>query len=100
MIAENNKVLSGEAGYFTKAEIASVKLAMSHVSGVGININSYVSSDPQLKTFFDKAKLWRVVKNIISALYIERLAAGKMFLKDDEGNEYKVVRVKGVTGAA
>jgi hypothetical protein len=85
MIAENNKVLSGEAGYFTKAEIASVKLAMSHVSGVGI---------------FDKAKLWRVVKNIISALYIERLAAGKMFLKDDEGNEYKVVRVKGVTGAA
>jgi len=76
--------------YFTKEEIAAVKKAMADVSGASISIDSH-SGDDQLSTFFDKAKLWRVIERIISALYIKRLAERKMFLRNEDGDEYMVV---------
>ena len=78
--------------YFTKEEVKAVKEALSDVSGVGINVDSYSTLDDQRKTFFDKAKIWRVIERIISALYIERLASGKIFLHDNNGLEYTVVK--------
>lgn len=83
--------------YFTKQEIQEVRVALRNISGVGINIESYdslirsISPDEQQKTFFDKAKLWQVIKEIISVLYIERLAGKEMFLHDREDNEYWVI---------
>jgi hypothetical protein len=81
-------------GYFTQEEVATVKKAMMALSNVGFNVKSYQTSDPQMKAFFDKAKLWRVVKTIIQELYIARLASGKMFLRDPDGNEYRIVMKK------
>jgi hypothetical protein len=77
--------------YFTKEEVKEVRDALSNVSGAGINVDSYPTLDEQKQTFFDKAKLWRVIERIISSLYIERLAKGKMFLHDKDGIEYIVV---------
>ncbi|MFH1627855.1 MAG: hypothetical protein ABIE47_03935 [Pseudomonadota bacterium] len=79
-------------GYFTSAEIKKIKTALSGVSKVGINIESYDSVDEQRQAFFNKAKLWRVIERIISALYIERLAEREMFLHDNDGNDYVVIR--------
>lgn len=80
-------------GYFTKEEIKAVKSSLADISGIGINIGRYNSNDEQKGTFFDKAKLWRVIERIISALYIQRLSEGKMFLHDGDGNNYQVVAV-------
>ena len=77
--------------YFSKEEIAAVKKALSDISGVSIDLHSYKTQDEQLRTFFDKAKLWRVIERIISALYIRRLLERKMFLHDSEGNDCLVV---------
>jgi len=77
--------------YFSKEEIAAVKKALSDISGVSIDLYSYKTQDEQLRTFFDKAKLWRVIERIISALYIRRLLERKMFLHDSEGNDCLVV---------
>ena len=80
--------------YFTDEEVAAVKNAMKSISDVGFSVKSYQTNDPQMKAFFDKAKLWRVVKTIIQQVYITRLASGKMFLNDPDGNEYKLVMRK------
>jgi len=77
--------------YFTKDELAAVREALNGVSKVGIIIDSYPTDDEQKQAFFDKAKLWRVIERIISALYIKRLSEGKMFLHDSLGSEYMVV---------
>lgn len=79
--------------YFTKEEVRAVKDALADVSGAGIKVQNYMSEDEQIGTFFDKAKLWRVIKQVISVLYIERLAAGQMFLVDANGDEYQVRRL-------
>jgi hypothetical protein len=78
--------------WFTPLEIQNIKVALREISKIGINIGSYSTSNEQMKAFFDKAKVWRVIKIIIQTLYIQRLASGKMFLTDTDGNEYKVVR--------
>ena len=78
--------------YFTPEEVKEISKAMGEISGIGFSISSYKSTDPQMKAFFNKAKLWRVIKTIISNLYIKRLSDGKMFLKDTDGNEYRVTR--------
>jgi len=78
--------------YFTPEEVKEINKAMGEISGIGFSISSYKSTDPQMKAFFNKAKLWRVIKTIISNLYIKRLSDGKMFLKDTDGNEYRVTR--------
>ena len=78
--------------FFTEEEIIDVKKALVDVTGAGIDIKSYSSKDEQRKTFFNKAKLWRVIERVISVLYIERLKKGGMFLHDGEGDEYTVVR--------
>ena len=85
---------AGRKTYFTADEVIAVKNAMKSISNVGFNIASYQSNDPQMKAFFDKAKLWRVIKVLIQQLYITRLASGKMFLNDLEGNEYRLVMKK------
>jgi hypothetical protein len=64
------------SSFFTKEEIKDVKDG---------------SKNEQRNVFFDKAKLWRVIEQIISVLYIKRLADGKMFLHDKDGTEYSVV---------
>ena len=78
--------------YFTPEEVKEINKAMGEISGVGFSVRSYKSADLQMKAFFNKAKLWRVIKTIISSLYIKRLSDGKMFLKDTDGNEYRVIR--------
>lgn len=78
--------------WFTLQEILEIKSALKGISGLGVNIGSYSTSNEQMKAFFDKAKVWRVIKTIIQTLYIKRLADGKMFLTDTDGNEYRVVR--------
>ena len=75
---------------FTQDEINSVKDALEDVSDVGIRIKSRQAGD-QEKAFFDKAKLWRVIKQVIMALYIQKLVSGDLLLIDTDGNEYKVV---------
>jgi hypothetical protein len=80
--------------YFTEEEVNAVKKAMKTLSGVGFSVPSYQTNDPQMKVFFDKAKLWRVIKTIIQELYIKRLGEGKMFLNDPEGNEYRIIMKK------
>ena len=77
--------------YFTQQEINDVRMALRDVSGVGINVDSH-PGDEQRSAFFDKAKLWRVIERIISVLYIQRLSEGKMFLRDKDGDEYRVVK--------
>jgi len=78
--------------FFTKEEINNVRRALADVTGAGIDIESYFSKDEQRKTFFNKAKLWRVIEKVISVLYIERLKEGGMFLHDGTGDEYTIVR--------
>jgi hypothetical protein len=78
--------------YFTKEEVQEVKEAMKNISGVGIVVDSKSADDEQMDTFFDKAKLWRVVREIISVLYIKRLAAKEMFLHDENDDEYWVIK--------
>jgi hypothetical protein len=85
---------SGKQDYFTTEELKSIGKSMGAISSVGFSITSYQTSYPQMKAFFNKAKLWRVIKTIIQELYITRLASGKMFLKDMDGNEYRVVMKK------
>ncbi len=77
--------------FFTDQEIQDVKAAMKSISNVGIVVDSKSADDEQMDTFFDKAKLWHVIKEIISVLYIERLADKKMFLHDKKGDEYWVI---------
>ena len=79
--------------FFSKSEIADVSVALKDVTGAGIQVDRYPSGDPQRQTFFDKAKLWRVLDRVISVLYLSRLAEGKMFLHDTDGDEYRVTKV-------
>ena len=78
--------------FFTKEEMKQVADALKSVTGAGIMVDSYSTKDDQRKTFFDKAKLWRVIEQVISVLYIDRLASGKMFLHNTRGECYKVVK--------
>ena len=78
--------------YFTKAEVAAVKEALKSISGADINVRSKNVNNEQMRTFFDKAKLWRVIKEIISAVYIKRLVDKEMFLCDTGGDEYWVIK--------
>jgi len=77
--------------FFTKEEIKEVKVALDAISNIGIDID-YGSKDEQRNAFFDKAKLWRVIEQIVSVLYIDRLVEGKMFLHNKNGDEYLVVK--------
>ncbi len=84
-------------GYFTEQEIREIRTAMKDVSNVGIDIKTYdacIPSIEQQKEFFDKAKLWQVIKRIISVLYIKRLSKGEMFLQNGDGNKYRVIKME------
>ncbi len=76
-------------GYFTSQEIREVSKSLNLLEKVGIVIASH-SGDEQEATFFDKAKVWRVIKEVIATLYIEKLSSGKLLLTDRDGNEYRV----------
>jgi hypothetical protein len=79
----------------TREEMANVAGSLAEISRVSFfKVDSYPDRDEKRRAFFDKAKLWHVIKDIISVLYIEKLAKGELVLKDEDGNEYKVVQIK------
>jgi hypothetical protein len=74
---------------FTKKEIKAVKDAVRDINDVGvITVGLRQEKDPQREAFFGKAKLWNVIKEVIKDLYIEKLKAGELSLRDREGREY------------
>ena len=46
--------------------------------------------------FFDKARLWNVIKKIITTLYMDGLIEGQKFLVDNRGEKWTVTRHRGV----
>lgn len=78
--------------YFTKEKIKAVRNALKSISSVRIMVDSKKSDDEQMRTFFDRAKLWHVIKNIVSVLYIEKLEKKELFFCNETGEEYWVIK--------
>ena len=75
--------------YFSYQELAKIEKAMKLMQGVGISILSFWGEkNEQRSAFFGLAKLWRVVRIIISLVFIENLKDGRLKLLDLDGNEY------------
>jgi len=82
--------------YFTKEELSAVKEALKGIAKVGIHVKSSTDEDNQRKVFFDKARLWNVIKKIITTLYMDGLIEGQKFLVDNRGEKWTVTRHRGV----
>jgi hypothetical protein len=79
---------------FTKQEIKAVIDAVRDINDVGvITVGLRADDDPQREVFFGKARLWHVIKEVITAIYIEKLKAGELLLRDREGYTYSLSQV-------
>ncbi|MDO9527629.1 MAG: hypothetical protein Q7J27_00545, partial [Syntrophales bacterium] len=57
--------------YFTKEQMLAVEKALARIATVGVDVVTHSDADRQRRVFFNKARLWGVVKQIISVLYID-----------------------------
>jgi len=86
--------------FFSAQQMHDIATVMQRMSGVGIIIESFYRlerlthggrvepTDEQYRSFMGLARLWRVVDNIISIAFIDKLIAHRLVLKDRQGNEY------------
>lgn len=86
--------------FFSAQQMKDIATVMQHMGGVGIIIESFFNlersthggrvepADDQYRSFMGLARLWRVVDNIISIAFIDKLIANRLVLKDRQGNEY------------
>jgi len=80
--------------FFTKKEMTNVEKALDELATVGIQVEEYSDTDRQRRVFFDKARLWHVIKNIVQVLYLEKLIQGEHFFVDEDGNKYVLIEAK------
>ena len=92
--------------FFSFQQMRDIEDVMQCMEGVGIHIKVFrqlerhhsdgrvEKADDQYRSFMGLARLWAVVENIISIAYIDKLIAGKLVLKDRQGNQYKLVLSK------
>ncbi|MDO9530379.1 MAG: hypothetical protein Q7J27_14645, partial [Syntrophales bacterium] len=67
--------------------------ALARIATVGVDVVTHSDADRQRRVFFNKARLWGVVKQIISVLYIDGLVEGKKFFVDSKGDKYTLKKV-------
>ena len=68
-----------------------LKQAIENMQGAGFHFPSYWrEGDPQRAAFFGMAKLWRVIRTVVTELYMDGLINGVIFLEDRDGNKYSV----------
>lgn len=77
----------------SKLEIERLESAMNDMEGVGIIVPRHRSQSEKKNAFFDKAKLWSVISEIITNLYIEKLADKRLILRGRFGDIYMVSKV-------
>ena len=84
--------------YFTPEERAKLLSAIKELSDLGITILDRDTKHPLPKqgeltdrsAFFAKAKLWRVVKEIVREVFLQQLIDKKIFFSDGNGTSYTV----------
>jgi len=74
--------------YFTKEEMEAVEKALKGIAKVGIQVDEYSDADRQRRVFFDKARLWHVIQEIVNELYLDKLISGNHFFVDRNETKY------------
>ena len=80
--------------YFTETEMNEVEKALKDIATVGVNIAPLSDDSRQRRVFFDKARLWHVINEVVRVLYLDKLKSGNHFFLDSKENKYRVISEK------